>query len=172
MHKGVAYSDRYYSQLYKLALTVAQVELANKREAEDIVQEVLTRFWLRTLSARHEPIRDPTKWVRASARYSAIWARRKPSKEIPLHDGLQKACYEIEDWHIDLAQALSALPIDDQILIRKRYYEGMSLSDIANSIGKTERTVSRKLRRIESFLARVLGPKDTSEAEKCRQEKS
>jgi len=158
LENTVAFTDDLYTQLYRLALTIALAELANRHQAEDVAQEVLISFWLRTLLANREPIKDPARWIRASARYSAIRVRRRASKETPLHDGFHASCCELEDWRIDLMEALSHLPVFDQKLIQSRYYERMSLSEIATRSGRTERTVSRRLRRIESLLAERLGP--------------
>ncbi len=111
-------------------------------EAEDITQNVFAK--LMTAIGKYERREVPfTAWILRVARNAALdymRARRAiPSEEVRIADN-GKAETGIERRR-DLREALDSLPDDQREVLVLRHVVGLSPTEIANTLGKTESSV-------------------------------
>jgi RNA polymerase sigma factor (sigma-70 family) len=131
----------------------------NRGAAEDAVQEALARAWER--SGRGEQIENLAAWVtrvavnlsksrlrrmRVEARHREELASRPPS------DGGSSS-----DARIDIRRALADLPRRQRETTVLRYYLGLNVAEIAETLQLNEGTVKTSLFRARQALAAALG---------------
>jgi RNA polymerase sigma-70 factor, ECF subfamily len=114
----------------------------DEHDAEDVTQQVFTK--LLTSLARYEPAGVPfSAWILRVAHNAAvdhIRARRAiPCEEV---HGPDEAAPEPgrERWH-DLRAALDTLPYEQRQVVALRFLVGLSPTEIADRIGRTEDSV-------------------------------
>jgi RNA polymerase sigma-70 factor (ECF subfamily) len=127
--------------------------LGDRGTAEDVLQQVLLEVWQRG------PSYDPDRaglltWVLTIARSRAIdeLRRRVPEPVDPAGVLLQSEALDygpsetdqlLEQWRI--AGLLARLPKEEASLLRLRFYEGLSQSEIADSTGIALGTVKARM---------------------------
>lgn len=125
--------------------------LADPASVEDVRQQVLVEVWRR--GPEFDPERSsPLTWILMIARSRAIdeQRRRRPDPVDPADAG------EIEDrpagegsdqllerWRI--AALLGRIPADEATMLRLRFYEGLSQTEIADRTGIALGTVKRRM---------------------------
>lgn len=127
--------------------------LGDRVTAEDVLQQVLIEVWQRGTS--YDPDRAGLlTWVLTIARSRAIdeLRRRVPEPIDPAgltmqveaaHRGESETDQLLEQWRI--AGLLARLPRDEANLLRLRFYEGLSQSEIAESTGVALGTVKARM---------------------------
>jgi RNA polymerase sigma-70 factor (ECF subfamily) len=134
-------------------------------EAEDITQNVFAK--LITVISKYEQTDVPfTAWILRVARNAALdhlrAKRAVPTEEVRIADGGQGELGS--ERRRDLRQALEQLPADQREVLVLRHIVGLSPTEIADTIGKTESSVHglhhRGRRTLQSNL-RVLGAAPT-----------
>ncbi|HEY1286045.1 MAG TPA: sigma-70 family RNA polymerase sigma factor [Solirubrobacterales bacterium] len=134
-------------------------------EAEDITQNVFAK--LITVIGKYEQTDVPfTAWILRVARNAALdhlrAKRTVPTEEVRIADGGQGELGS--ERRRDLRQALEQLPDDQREVLVLRHIVGLSPTEIADTIGKTESSVHglhhRGRRTLQSNL-RVLGAAPT-----------
>lgn len=146
-----------YSELFHLARNVALARSLDLAQAEDVAQEVMIALWLRARSGQGQPITDKKRWVAAAARYKSFRIARARKRETPLQEVGSSAGFE--DSRIDVDATLRELSARDRALVEWRYVQAMTVREIAATIGESESTVKRHLRRLRSQLADALADK-------------
>jgi RNA polymerase sigma-70 factor, ECF subfamily len=134
-------------------------------DAEEVVQEALTRAW-RHQSACRTP-EAPIPWCLQITRNEAlrVIGRRRALAHPETLDGTaelrdQQALAEDERTliRIDIGRALGALTVHEQLLIRLRYDRDWSHPKIAAELGIPEATARVRLHRAHKHLRlRLLG---------------
>ncbi len=135
--------------------------LRDRATAEDVQQQVFMELWQRA------PQSDPARgslfsWVMMIARSRAIDQLRRrvpvpldpsgsPALETPVEPVVDEL---VEHWHmIDL---LGRLPHEEADLLRRRFYDGLSQSEIASATGVPLGTVKMRmvsgLRRLRTMM--------------------
>jgi RNA polymerase sigma-70 factor (ECF subfamily) len=127
--------------------------LGDRATAEDVLQQVLLEVWQR--GASYDPDRAGLlTWVLTIARSRAIdeLRRRVPEPIDPAgltmqaeaaDHGLSETDQLLEQWRI--AGLLARLPREESSLLRLRFYEGLSQSEIAESTGIALGTVKARM---------------------------
>ncbi|WP_249019215.1 RNA polymerase sigma factor [Conexibacter sp. S30A1] len=125
--------------------------LGNTATAEDVLQQVLLEVWQR--GADYDPERAGLlTWLLTIARSRAVdeLRRRTPEPVDPTTDTLEtgvEADSEIdqllEQWR--MAGLLARLPREEAELLRLRFYEGLSQTEIADSTGVALGTVKARM---------------------------
>jgi RNA polymerase sigma-70 factor (ECF subfamily) len=141
--------------------------LGDRATAEDVFQQVFFEAWQR--GPDYEPERaSPLTWIMAIARSRAVDQLRKrvpeprdPTGSLTLAD--TRADHEavdelLERWRF--AALLARLPAEEADLLRRRFYEGATQSEIAAATGIPLGTV--KMRMVQG-LARLRGLLDAEE---------
>ena len=160
----IARDERALVELVELAtpwlLGVAQAMLADRDDAEEVVQEAFTIAWRRVdlFDREHGRI---LPWLLRIVRNRAIdhlrGRRRRRDKVRRLElwqppDERQAAQVPDEaahpGWHVheSVHAALRALPEEQQVVVRLAYFEGLTQSEIAGELGIPLGTVKTRLR--------------------------
>jgi RNA polymerase sigma-70 factor (ECF subfamily) len=139
--------------------------LVGSIQAEDAAQEAMLRAWRSWGELRDVAAARP--WLmRITVNVCRSWLRGRVGlihiREAPLpNDDTPQALYEISTldpgattWieHIDLREALLALPTDLKLVVTLRYFGGMDSSEIGHALGLPAATVRSRLRRALTLL--------------------
>jgi RNA polymerase sigma-70 factor (sigma-E family) len=118
----------------------ATVLCSDRAEADDIVQEVLTRALMRW--RRIGDLEEPYAYVRAMVTNEFL-SRRRPRRFrlVPLDKHEQAAPPEPEVLRPELWAQLSSLPRQQRAVLVLRYYEDLSDEQIADVLGCRAGTV-------------------------------
>jgi RNA polymerase sigma-70 factor (ECF subfamily) len=131
----------------------------SRAAAEDAVQEALARAWER--SERGEQIESLPAWVtRVAMNLSKSRLRRMRvearHREIPDQEPSDSGG-AATDARIDVARALAVLPHRQREVTVLRYYLGLNVTEIAETLDLHEGTVKTSLFRARAALATALG---------------
>jgi RNA polymerase sigma-70 factor, ECF subfamily len=125
--------------------------------AEDAAQEAVLRAWG---VADRDAIRDPRAWVAQIARREALRLAARESVLAGRHAGLEVDLLAVSDREVDLDDALSAagmlaaLPTPDGEILRLRYLEDLTQTEVAHRLGIPEGTAKVRLHRARKRLER------------------
>ena len=148
-----------------LVWSVAEKYLDNPEDIKECVNDTFLEFYLHR--ERFQPEKGSLKtWLAAIARNLAVSRFRKnvsrEAQELkedmaPEQDpfGGMENGIALEDI-MDLERALEALPREDAGIIRMKYYDGMTVQEIAASLGLPFETVKKRQQRSLKKLRRML----------------
>lgn len=135
--------------------------LRDRPAAEDVQQQVFLELWQR--ARQFDPARGSLfTWLMTIARSRAIdqLRRRVPVPHDPTDSPALESPVEpvvdelVEHWH--MAELLRRLPHDEAELLRRRFYDGLSQSEIASETGVPLGTVKMRmvsgLRRLRTMM--------------------
>jgi RNA polymerase sigma factor (sigma-70 family) len=128
--------------------------------AEDAVQEALVRAWMR--SERGERLESLPAWVAAVAlnQTRSGWRRTMAERRARLRISESGPTAEPSADHVDVAQALQALPRRQREVAVLRYLLEMSTAEVAAALGIGEGTVKSSLARARAHLVGALAMHD------------
>jgi RNA polymerase sigma-70 factor, ECF subfamily len=148
--------DAFYTRYNRLAFGLVLRIVGNREDAEDVLTDVFWQVWQQ--SARYDSFRGkPVAWlltiartraidrIRSTGRYqgqtSELDEQRDPTPAPPAPDPAVQmdTCAAVRD-------ALQTLPEQQRILLEMAYFEGMSHSEIAESLGQPLGTVKDRIR--------------------------
>jgi RNA polymerase sigma-70 factor (sigma-E family) len=142
-------------------LRFAYAITGNPHDADDLVQEVLERVGVRWASIARAG--TPDAYVRraiVNARTSRWRRRRGETLLAQIPDAVVQARDRFE--HEPLWQALRGLPAAQRAVIVLRYYEDLSETEIAQTLGISNGTVKSHASRAMSSLRRTLATDSTT----------
>jgi RNA polymerase sigma-70 factor (sigma-E family) len=135
-------------------LRVAYLLVGDLATAEDLLQDVLERMYV-----RWSRIDDPPAYARQSLAHAATnrWRRRQRRPEVPL-DRHDRAVHAQEPLSTSpLMAALALLPRGQRAVMVLRYFEDLSTEQTASALGCSVGTVksqtARALPRLRALLA-------------------
>lgn len=154
--------DRYRAILFGLLMRI----LNNREEAEDVLQEVFLQVW-RKAADFDESRGRPFTWLVTLARSRGIdRLRTLAARERVTEAGAREPSEEISDAATDafkseqrglVNNALAKLPDEQKRPIMLAYFEGLTQSEIATSLGAPLGTVKTRMRtgmiRLRELLA-------------------
>lgn len=154
-----------YRAYGRLVYTVAYRLLADRGLSEEATQETFLKAW--RASAKIDPSRGLGPWLVTIARRVAIDLHRRETRhsagpldavasEDPALVSLPatiETAYEI--WEV--RRAVSALPAEDQQVVRLQHFEGLTHTQIAQRLGVPAGTVKSRSFRAHKRLATELG---------------
>jgi RNA polymerase sigma-70 factor, ECF subfamily len=131
--------------------------LGDPHDAEDAVQEALTRAWRKRHNCRTPG--TPLPWMLQITRNEALRLRDRrrfePATSEEPHDdaapAVDPATEQLAD-RLDIRRALSRLPPQDQVLVRLRYHADLTTHGVAGILDLPEGTVKVRLHRIRERL--------------------
>ena len=152
-------------QYTALVCHVAGKYLADPEDVKECVNDVFTEVYLHR--AEFSPEKGSlASWIGTIARNRAISLYRKQRKDPPLpKDGAETEPFGPDgtanlEQAMDVEQAISQLNDTDQQIIRMKYYGGMSIAEIAETLQIPYETVkkrhTRSLKQLRRFLLVVL----------------
>jgi RNA polymerase sigma-70 factor, ECF subfamily len=154
--------DRYRVILFGLLMRI----LNNREEAEDVLQEVFLQVW-RKAADFDESRGRPFTWLVTLGRSRGIdRLRMLAARERVAEAGAREASEEISDAATDafkseqrglVSDALAKLPDEQKRPIMLAYFDGLTQSEIATSLGAPLGTVKTRMRtgmiRLRELLA-------------------
>ena len=147
-------------QYTALVCHVAGKYLTDPEDVKECVNDVFTEVYLHR--AEYNPAKGSlASWVGTIARNRAISRYRKQRKDLPLPEegaepersGPDRAA-ELEQA-MEVEQAISQLSDTDQQIIRMKYYGGMSIQEIAETLHIPYETVKKRHQRSLKKLKKV-----------------
>lgn len=136
--------------------------LANRADAEDLVQETLIA--IHTKRATYDPALPFTAWLHAIARYKLIdhFRRSKVRRTLPLEEA-DSVLAEEESYATtakrDVEVLLARLPKTKRDLVRQTKIEGLSTAEAAERTGLSESGVKVGVHRALKALSAMIGQK-------------
>ena len=137
-------------------------------DPDDVAASMLVRLQSAALRQRIIDAKSPTAYLRGMARYVLIDQLRKSEKTISLETTAPVATIDHDDLGASgnppdvaikrLQLALAALTPAERTLVRQRFWEGMSVADIARGLGEPYSRVVVRIFRLTRKLRRALEP--------------
>ena len=134
----------------------------NAADADDALQEAFLRAWKarKRFDGRH-----PLAWLQTIARNASldIVRRRKPWKDEP-HRWLELPDPSAGDPQskVDAARLLGQLKAQDAVLLRLRHGEDWRIHEIAEHFDTSQRSIRRRLERLEARAQALLRTKEVA----------
>lgn len=140
-----------YDRYAALLVTLARRMLGDPVTAEDLVQDVFMEVWRR--ADAYDPARGSVRtWIvvrlrsRALDRLRSAPVRREVASDMA---GQERAATETEDPALApdrraVVAALQGLPDDQRVVVELAYFQGLSMSEIAESVGVPIGTVKSR----------------------------
>jgi RNA polymerase sigma factor (sigma-70 family) len=149
-----------YRAYGRLVYTVAYRLLADRSLSEEATQQTFPKAW--RASAQIDPSRDLGPWLATIARRVAIDLHRRERRyaadpldavasEDPALVSLATIETAYEIWEV--RRAVSALPAEDQQVVRLQHFEGLTHAQIAQRLGVPVGTVKSRSFRAHKRLA-------------------
>ncbi len=126
----------------------------NHADADEALQETFVKAWRnrRSFDGRH-----PLAWLMTIARNTSldVLRRRRPWHS----DALMWLAQPARDAsaHVDAARLLDEFGVEDAALLRLRHAEGWRIHEIAEHFETSQRSVRRRLERLEQRARAILG---------------
>jgi RNA polymerase sigma-70 factor (sigma-E family) len=156
----VALSDLYRSD-YRRLVRLAAILLDRREEAEEVVQEAfirLDRHWDRVDDEARRPayLRSIVmNLARSKMRRRLVARRRRPLPDAEPAEADERAVLAAE--HAEVVAALRLLPARQQQVLVLRYYEDLSETEIADTLGISNGAVKSHAHRGIAALTEALG---------------
>jgi RNA polymerase sigma-70 factor (ECF subfamily) len=157
--------DRYSRLVYSVALNT----LSDSGRAEEVTQDVFERVWKKANTYNNEQGRV-VAWISSIARHRSIDLYRQT---VSRHNNLQVTWQDAEafdlpdgqnvEWEVDLIQrqqrirqAVAQLPPDQKVALGMAFFQGLSHSEIADTLGEPIGTIKTRIRlgmlKLRAFL--------------------
>jgi len=132
--------------------------LGDRDEAEDVVQQTLLGAWR---AQRRSPIRRPSSYLARAVRWNAIKHKAGRGDELSIDARPDAAAdRDVPADRLDvleLERAIASLPPAQQVIIRLRFYLGLSFSEIGRNLSISTNTAASRTRYALTGLRRRLG---------------
>ena len=145
-------AERLVKQYGQTIFRLAYARTGSREDAEDITQETFLRLVRANPTFQDEA--HCRAWLLRVAANCAADLFRAPwrGKNRPLEEAEHVAAREPEPEAMEMLEAVLALPEDYRIPVHLFYYEGMSVAEIARTLGKREGAVRTRLSRARTML--------------------
>ncbi|KQL56614.1 MULTISPECIES: RNA polymerase sigma factor [Bacillaceae] len=137
--------------IQSFALSIA----ANEHEANDLIQYA----WEKSLSYKelHEwPYYKQKAWFYRVMKNELIDLRRKHRREIGLDETKEPVFFPTEFNNLEIIELLNKLPPKQKDLVFKRYWLGLSSTEIGKSLNIPSGTVRYQLTKAIGFLRQLI----------------
>jgi len=158
-----------YDRYSQFALNLAWRILSERQEAEDVVQEVFLQIWRQ--AASYNPDRGSVStWITTITRSRAIDKLRSlKARRItdPVNEDFEEVVEQLPDKSIQrdsldnrllIRKAFGSLSVKQRVAIEMAYYEGMSQTEIAETLREPLGTIKTCIRSGLLRLKEILGP--------------
>lgn len=156
--------ERIYSEYADDVLRMAYFYLADRHKAEDVCQDVFVKLFTR--AEEIEPGREKAWLLRVTVNlcrdtWRGAWLKRvvlgSPALEVV---PAQEDEVEAREEKAAVMRAVHRLPAAFRETILLHYYQGLGISEIAETLGLPEGTVSSRLSRARRKLEGLLKEED------------
>ena len=138
-------------QIERLLFAASYAILGNQDACADAVQSALMKAWQNRDSLKNT-VGFKSWMVQIVSNESKNYLRRKPN--LPLDENIPSA--EEDQNHIDVKQAINALPESARLIVMLYYFERYSVKDICALLDLPEGTVHSRLSRAREQLRKEL----------------
>lgn len=153
-----AFVQEHRGLWFRLAYRV----LENREEAEDIVQETLAILWEKKSDLEVE---NPAAYAARSVWLNSIKKRSRRKPQVPLEEIAELQAPEDEGPGeglgdldpMELEEALLELPEAQRVVIRMKYYTGLTLREIGETLQISLNTAASRCRYALESLRELLG---------------
>ena len=162
--RGAADFDSWVAARGPALMRLGYVLTGNAADAEDVVQDALSRALARW--SRISEVADPDAYVRRMVVNAHVsWWRRFRRRESPVASVRDSAVTErvAPEERDRLWRACLALPADQRTAVVLRFYEDLEYAEIADLTGVREGSVRSRVSRGIAALRAELGPVDGDE---------
>jgi len=150
---------RYQGQMYRFAARM----LANRADAEDVVQEVFLTAWRKLEQLQEGAAFVSWLYRTTTTRCLNVIRTRKPQAEVEPEEheatgGLPERSIEVSEQMAALERALPTLTKEQRACWLLREVDGLSYEEIAKTIGCSVTVVRGRIARARVQLAEVMAP--------------
>jgi RNA polymerase sigma-70 factor (ECF subfamily) len=149
----------------RMVRTAAKI-LKDRDVAEDVVQDTLLRVWRRAGRAR---LQRPGAYLTRAVYWNALKQRARHRSMAPLEAAEQVVdSASIGDTEqrilgpLELEVAISELPINQQVVVRLRFYLGLTFAEIGKCLTISANTAASRCRYALASLRRLIAGKESS----------
>ena len=149
--------DDLYTTSYRRLVAQLHAVTGNRQEAEDVVQEAFMRAMGRWSDVRTYD--NPEAWLRTVALNLARsrWRRAVRGAAALVRHGVPAAEPELSPDHVALMTAMRELPEAQREALVLHHFVGLSVDEVAASVGAPTGTIKARLSRGRAALAGRLG---------------
>ena len=149
--------DDLYTASYRRLVAQLHAVTGNRQEAEDVVQEAFMRALGRWPDVRTYD--NPEAWLRTVALNLARSRFRRAVRGVAalVKHGVPQAEPELSPDHVALMTAMRELPEAQREALVLHHFVGLSVDEVAASVGAPSGTVKARLSRGRAALAGRLG---------------
>ncbi|HWL36195.1 MAG TPA: SigE family RNA polymerase sigma factor [Frankiaceae bacterium] len=154
--------DDLYTQSYRRLVAQLHAVTGNRQEAEDVVQEAFMRAM-----GRWDDVRTydaPEAWLRTVALNLARsrWRRAVRGAAALVKHGVPHEEPELSPDHVALMTAMKGLPEAQREALVLHHFVGLSVDEVAASVGAPSGTIKARLSRGRTALAGKLGVEEAA----------
>jgi RNA polymerase sigma-70 factor (family 1) len=162
-----AFGEIFHAYTARLFPTVIKI-VKSEPEAEEIIQEVFLRLWLRRADLRN--ILNPGAWLHTVAANLSLTSLRRQAREHrrialvtndPVVEEDLVSQLDMKQLKTMVEEAVSKLPPSRRAIFMLSRAEGLSRREIAGKLGISESTVKNQLtaalRFVQDYLDRKIG---------------
>lgn len=149
--------DDVYTASYRRLVAQMHAVTGNRQEAEDVVQEAFVRALDRWDQVKSYD--SPEAWLRTVALNLARsrWRRAVRGAAALVRHGVPQSEPELSPDHVALMTAMRELPAAQREALVLHHFVGLSVDEVAASVGAPNGTVKARLSRGRTALAGMLG---------------
>lgn len=149
--------DDLYAESYRRLVAQLHAVTGSRQEAEDVVQEAFMRAMGRWAEVRTYD--NPEAWLRTVALNFARsrWRRTVRGAAALVRHGVPQSEPELSPDHVALMTAMRDLPEAQREALVLHHFVGMSVDEVAASVGAPSGTIKARLSRGRAALAGRLG---------------
>lgn len=154
--------DDLYTQSYRRLVAQLHAVTGNRQEAEDVVQEAFMRAMGRWNDVRTYDA--PEAWLRTVALNLARsrWRRAVRGAAALVKHGVPHEEPELSPDHVALMTAMKDLPEAQREALVLHHFVGLSVDEVAASVGAPSGTIKARLSRGRTALAGKLGVEEAA----------
>ena len=155
-----SFFELHYAEFFDRLYSYAAIKLRDGMEAEDCVQDAMIKF---------AGIYDAGRFPNDAAAFAYLFIVLKTTITERIRDKAKESHAELDelripdpsaediDARLDLEQAISELPEEYGNAVILKYQFGMTLAEIAKSLGVSVSTVSERLKKARAVLKERCG---------------
>lgn len=149
--------DDLYTASYRKLVAQLYAVTGNRQEAEDVVQEAFMRAMSRWDQVKTYD--SPEAWLRTVALNLARSRFRRTVRGAAalVRHGVPHAEPDLSPDHVTLMAAMKTLPEAQREALVLHHFVGMSVDEVATTLGTPSGTIKARLSRGRTALAGVLG---------------
>ena len=162
---------RLFLQSERELVRYVMVLVPNVADARDVVQETATALWQKM--GEYDPEKPFVAWAcRFALNEARMFIRRQSKQKFLAGDVLdelqiirERSTQHLDRRRVHLADCLERLPERQKELIQAHYFDGLTIDDLSNHLGRGVEAIYKSLQRIRRGLHACISGKLVAEGE-------